>query len=107
MVMINLRHYLGDDLSLVKIPVPVAALREFLGCIAEAVTLRDSDEVNYVTQLKCCKASCGCDGHIIAYFEQDNPSIIEWFCMNCKEQGQLTGWKDTIWDKRSVFYEAV
>ena len=37
----NLRHYLGDDLSLVKIPTPAAALREFLGCLVEAVTSRD------------------------------------------------------------------
>ena len=37
----NLKHYLGEDLSLIKIPAPAAALRVFLGCIVEAVTSRD------------------------------------------------------------------
>ena len=58
----NLRHYLGDDLSLVKIPAPAAALREFLGCLVEAVTSRDPDDENYVTPLKCRHGSGGCDG---------------------------------------------
>jgi len=96
----NLSHYLGDDLSLIKIPAPAAAIREFLGCIAEAVTSRDPDDVNYVTKLKCRKGSGGCDGDIIAFFDQDNPSIIKWSCMFCKDEGQLTGWERTIWDKR-------
>ncbi len=73
----NLRHYLGDDLSLIKIPGPAAALREFLCCVVEAVTSRDPDDINYVTQLKCRKGSGGCDGDIIAFFDQDNPSVIK------------------------------
>jgi hypothetical protein len=98
----NLSHYLGDDLSLIKIPAPAAAIREFLGCIAEAVTSRDPDDVNYVTKLKCRKGSGGCDGAIIAFFDQDNPSIIKWSCMFCKDEGQLTGWERTTGTKGSV-----
>ena len=91
----NLRHYLGDDLSLIKIPIPAATLREFLGCLVEAVTSRDPDDVNYVTQLKC-RLHCG--GDIIVFFDPDDPSIIKWSCMFCEDEGQLTGWKGTIWD---------
>ena len=97
----NLRHYLGDDLSLVKIPAPVATLREFLGCVVEAVTSRDPDDVNYVTQLKCRHGSKGCDGYIFALFDPGDPSTIVWSCMSCKDQGMLTGWEGTVWDKSS------
>ena len=97
----NLRHYLGPDLKLVKIPAPAAALREFLGCVVEAVTSRDIDDLNYVTHLRCLKSSGGCDGNIIACYDQDNPLVIKWSCTSCKECGLLTGWENTLWDKRS------
>ena len=97
----NLRHYLGDDLSLAKIPAPAATLREFLGCLVEAVTSRDPDDENYVTPLKCRLGSGGCDGQIIAFFDPKDSSVIKWSCMFCEECGQITGWEDTVWDKSS------
>lgn len=94
----NLRHYLGDDLSLIKIPAPAAKLREFLGCLVEAVTSRDPDDENYGTELGCRH---GCDNIIVAFFDKDDPSIIRWFCGGCEDKGQLTGWEGTLWDKSS------
>jgi len=93
----NLSHYLGDDLSLIKLPAPASAIREFLGCVVEAVTSRDPDDLNYVTKLKCRKK---CNGSIVGEYNQDNPSIIRWYCTSCKDEGQLTGWEKTLWDKR-------
>ncbi len=94
----NLRHYLGDDLSLIKIPVPAATLREFLGCLVEAVTSRDPDDENYVTPIKCRH---GCDGDVIAFFDPNDPSTIKWSCFFCEDEGQITGWEGTVWDKSS------
>lgn len=94
----NLRHYLGDDLGLIEIPVPAATLREFLGCLVEAVTSRDPDDENYVTPLKCRQ---GCDGDIFALFDPGDSSTIVWSCMSCEDQGMLTGWEGTVWDKSS------
>ena len=50
-LIVNLRHYLGEDLSLIKIPPPATALREFLGCIVESVPSRDPDENDDFTEL--------------------------------------------------------
>ena len=97
----NLRHYLGDDLSLIKIPPPAATLREFLGCLVEAVTSRDPDDENYVTPLKCRHGSDGCDGDVIAFFDPNDPSTIKWSCFFCEDEGQITGWEGTVWDKSS------
>ena len=93
----NLKHYLGEDLSLIKIPAPAAALREFLGCIVEAVTSRDPDDINYGTELSCRQ---GCESIMIAFYEKMDPSIIHWSCSTCGDDGQIRGWEGTIWDKR-------
>ena len=93
----NLRHYLDDDLSLIKVPAPAATLREFLGCLVEAVTSRDPDDENHITHLKCKQH---CNGDIFALFDPGDPSTIVWSCMSCKDQGMLTGWEQTVWDKR-------
>lgn len=93
----NLRHYLGDDLSLIKIPAPAAGLREFLGCIAEAVTSREPNDKKYSTHLQC-RNKCG--QNLIAYYSPDDRSIIKWFCNQCEDEGFLSGWEGTVWDKR-------
>jgi hypothetical protein len=97
----NLRHYLGDDLSLVKIPAPAATLRGVLGCLVEAVTSRDPDDENYVTPLKCRHSFDGCSGDVIAFFDTGDSSIIRWSCAFCEDEGQITGWEGTVWDKSS------
>ena len=96
MLIANLKHYLGEDLSLIDIPAPAAALREFLGCLVEAVTSREPDDQNYATELRCRRCS---DGIVVASFDKTDPSIIQWFCTCCDDKGQLTGWEGTIWDK--------
>jgi hypothetical protein len=93
----NLSHYLGEDLSLIKIPAPAAALREFLGCIVEAVTSRESSDENYGTELSCRQ---GCESIMIAFYDKTDPSVIYWSCSTCGDEGRITGWEGTIWDKR-------
>jgi len=94
----NLRHYLGEDLSLIKIPAPAAKVRKFLGCIVEAVTSRDPGDENYGTEIGCLK---GCESIVIGFYDKTDPSIIHWSYSSCGDKGQITGWEGTIWDKRS------
>ncbi len=99
-LIVNIRHYLGDDLSLIKVPPEAATIREFIGCIIEAVTSRDPDDQDYVTTLKCRHGSKGCDGEIFALFDISKPSIIKWFCSDCNDEGMISEWEMTLWDKR-------
>jgi hypothetical protein len=96
----TLRHYLGDDLSLIKIPAPAAALREFLGCIVEAVTARDPGDEDYGTELSCRQGCEICESIMLAFHDKTDPSVICWTCSTCGDEGQITGWEGTIWDKR-------
>ena len=93
----NLRHYLGDDLSIIDIPLPAAVLRDFLGSIVEIVTSRDPDDKRYSTPIQCRK---NCGQNVIAYYSPDDPLIIKWFCTKCDDEGLLSGWEGTNWDKR-------
>jgi hypothetical protein len=96
----NIKHYLGPGLSVVKIPAPETTVREFLGCVVKAVTSRDPNDINCVTQLKCREGSDGCEGDIFAGYDQEDPSVIKWSCSSCGEYGLLSGWENTVWDNR-------
>ena len=80
----NLSHYLGEDLGLIKIPAPAAALREFLGCIVEEVTSRDPGGENYGTELSCRQ---GCENNMIAFHDKTDPSVNHWTCSTCGDEG--------------------
>jgi hypothetical protein len=97
----ELRYFLPRDLSLVKLPPPVMRLRGYLGAIVEAVTSRSRKEINYVTQVKCHRRPRHhrCEGNIIAYFDEDEPSTIKWGCPFCGDSGYIRGWQGTVWDK--------
>ena len=58
----DMRHYIGEELHLA-----VARLRDHLGAIVEAVTLRDDTEIDYVTQVRCRRrpGHRRCNGKII------------------------------------------
>jgi hypothetical protein len=99
-IIADIRHYFGEVLNSAYSKGYGENLREFLGSIVEAVTSRDPDEVNCVTELQCYLGLGGCDGQIIAYFEPTDPSIIKWSCILCEECGSITGWENSIWDKR-------
>lgn len=90
----DIRHYLGEDLIMVKLPAPTARLRDYLGSIVEAVTLRDGAETNYVTQVRCRRrpGHRRCEGDINAFFDEAEPFAIKWFCPFCADGGYIRGW---------------
>jgi hypothetical protein len=92
----DMRHYIGEEL-----PPDVARLREHLGAIVEAVTLRIETEIDYVTQIRCRRrpGHRRCDGEIIAFYDETEPSAIKWFCPFCGDGGYIRGWQGTAWDR--------
>ena len=97
----DIRHYLGQDLSFIKLPAPAARLRDYLGSIVEVVTLRDGEEVDYVTQVRCRRRPehRQCEGYIVPCFDEAEPSAIKWLCPICGDGGYIRGWEGTFWDK--------
>jgi hypothetical protein len=91
----DMRHYLGEEL-----PSAVVRLRDHLGSVVEAVTLRDDTEDDYVTQVRCRRwpGHRHCEGNIMAYFDEEESSAIKWFCPFCSDGGYIRGWEGTVWD---------
>ena len=92
----DMGHYIGEEL-----PSAVARLRDHLGAIVEAVTLRDDPEEDYVTQVRCRRrpGHRRCNGKIIAFYDETEPSAIKWFCPFCDDGGYIRGWQGTDWDR--------
>jgi len=38
-----------------------------------------------------------------AVYAEDEPTPIVWGCPVCKDEGYISGWQETLWDKR-LFY---
>jgi len=101
MLIADLRHYLGQDLSLVELPAEAARLRDYLGSIVAAVTLRNDWESDKKTVISCRRypGHKRCEGKITAYFDEKEPSAIKWLCPICGDGGYIRGWEVTFWDK--------
>lgn len=97
----DIRHYLGQDLSIIDLPAPAARIRDYLGSIVEAVTSRNPQQEDYVTSVRCRRrpGHRRCKGEIIACFDETEPSAIKWFCPFCGDSGYIRGWQGTAWDR--------
>lgn len=102
MLIADIRHYLGKDLSIIEIPGPAAKIRDYLGSIVAAVTLRNDWGTDSQTPIRCRRrpAHKRCEGEVVACFDEAEPSAIKWVCPFCGDGGYIRGWEDTIWDKR-------
>jgi hypothetical protein len=71
-------------------------LAEYFGRIVKGVTARQRDEL--ATGVKCRKRfrHRPCSGEVIAFI--DEQQSICWSCPVCKDNGVISGWKETIWD---------
>ena len=97
-LVINMRHYLGEHLEFIEIPGPAVRLRDFIGSIIAAVTACPPTDVNRGTNVKC-RHIRKCKGEIIGHIDTKNTEEIHWFCDSCQEQGIITGWEQTHWNK--------
>ena len=102
MLIADMRHYLGDDLSLIELHAEATRLRDYLGSIIAVVTLRNSYETDSETPIRCRRrpGHKRCKGNIIAYFDETEPSAIKWGCYFCGDSGYISGWEGTFWYKR-------
>jgi len=100
----DLRHYIdeGTDEWAEGLPGPALNLALALGSIVAWVTdhLPAGDAHTNVP----CWRSPGrkrCRGDILAECPPGSSDII-WQCPRCGENGMISGWEGTFWDRRSV-----
>ena len=97
----NLQHFLGENGEVPSDLTPEAdALLSFLSLVVEAATIAYDKPVTFASAP--CRAIVEgkrCEGQIEAWVYADT-NEIGWECLECGEEGVITGWEKTAWDRR-------
>ena len=103
---INLLHYLDDDGGFTLPPGSARRFAQHQGAIVIAVTSRTAATPrDHCTEVRCRRRPDhkGCTGLIVASYQENNPQTIIWECPVCKDNGYISGWQETIWDRQRLF----
>ena len=96
----NIRHFLDEEGDVPDLPKEALDLVAYLTSIIEAATMEDecSPELDEVKCRQIVNAKrCPGDVDVILLPESTE---IEWQCAVCGEDGVISGWEGTKWDKR-------
>lgn len=93
----DLRHFLElPD----EVPGPARRMAQHLANIVRAATTSGTG-VKWVTAISCNRRprNRSCTG-TIAVVLRDIPSVIEWVCTSCRDDGVISGWEQSPFDLR-------
>ena len=95
----DMRHYIEEDGTLPDLPEPAFAIAVHLGAIVGWVSRLPSSQLA-PTNVPCRRrpARRRCVGEIQAFIEMPG-NVVEWVCVVCGDNGRITGWEGTLWDK--------
>jgi hypothetical protein len=92
----ELQHVLDASGNLVPLPQAAERLgRQLCGIVAWVTRLQCSefDSTNVICQNKRCSG-------VIEALLQAQEATIQWQCPECGDNGAITGWQQTVWDRR-------
>jgi hypothetical protein len=90
----NIKHFLDEDGDLSELDFESIELLAFLTAIIESASVAYERPAS-LASVSCCK----CDGEIEVWVCPDS-HIIGWECLECEEEGSISNWEGTQWDKR-------
>lgn len=96
----QLRHFLDDRGEFWDIRGPGRKLAEYLCSIVKAAT-SEILEIPIPTGIRCRRRPKRkpCKGEVYTFLDNEK-SIIEWYCPECKDNGYISDWENTKWDMR-------
>ena len=97
----NILHCLDDNGEFAVKSGPARRVAEHMCAIVEDVTSRPAD-ADWETAVPCRRrpGHKPCNGVIIAGYAKNDPTTIVWGCLACHDEGYISGWQETTWDKR-------
>jgi hypothetical protein len=101
MVMVtNIQHFLDEDGKIPRLPPEAKELFLFLTTVIEVATIHYGQPLA-LAEIDCRRASEGsdCEGGIEVWILYEDNSI-GWECTECGDEGIITDWEGTQWDKR-------
>jgi hypothetical protein len=86
----------------VNVPGPARRLMDYLTRIVAAATAGEDGHVHAIDQIKCRRrpGRRACPGMIEYHMRADER--ITWQCPHCGDNGIISNWQSTVWDRRSV-----
>ena len=97
----DIRHFLDADGRIPDdLPGPAFRIANYFGSIVKAVTSREEIQTNN-TGIKCRRrpGRKSCPGEVLALIDEKNNLVINWQCPMCNDNGIISGWQGTFWDK--------
>ena len=93
----DIRHFLNEEGEIPGVlPEPARELSSFLVLIVDAVTSSYPDPKWSIETGITCRTP-RCTGEIIGALDAlEEP--IRWYCMECGEDGIISGWRGSRWD---------
>ncbi len=95
---IDIRHYLDEDGNLAQMPGPAVTIALFCGSIVSWVSGWPGAN-GELTNVACRRARSRppCYGEVYARLTVGDS--IAWRCNACGEEGTISGWRGTRWDR--------
>ena len=97
----NIQHFLDENGEVPNIPQEAQELLVFLSAVIEAASTKYDAPVTFA-DANCRSVIDGqsCQGEIEVWvYAEDNS--IGWECLECGEEGVISNWEGTQWDKRN------
>ena len=97
----NIQHFMDENGEVPDLPLEAKELLNFLTAIIEAATT-EYDRPVTLSAVNCRKLIIGkpCSGEIEVWvYAEDNQ--IGWECLECGDEGVISNWEGTPWDKRN------
>jgi hypothetical protein len=92
---VDLRHFLTPDGTIVDF-TGRARTEYYASIVVDATT--NTDEMLGV-QCRRHPRHKRCAGIVISYGSADKDGSINWYCPVCSDNGNISGWQNTRWDK--------
>jgi hypothetical protein len=100
----NINHFLSPDGDIADMPGPAINLAKHITSIIAAITSH-YPAIHYNTGIWCRRrpGRKPCQGEIYATLSRlDNE--IKWYCPICGDNGIISGWQGTLWDRSNKMH---
>ena len=98
----NIQHFLNENGEVPELNSETMELLKFLIEIIESASIAYERPIS-LASVNCRAVTYGekCDGEIEVWIDPDS-HIIGWECLECEEEGTISNWEKTQWDKRDL-----
>jgi hypothetical protein len=97
----DISHFLDDDGEIPDLPPEAADLLSFLGAVIEVATLTYGSPMT-LSDIGQHHPTVGeaCNGQLEVLVHAET-NAIGWECVECGENGVISNWQGTLWDRRT------